>query len=332
MRDAEQKLLRAIGEIDDRLVLEAATLQFKPKRWGHLIALAACVALVVAAPAFLSQNKGSPEAGLKEEAIAESAVHESAPMESVNDMIADATEGIDNERQFGPIGLGMPADQVQNLLGEPDSTEVGEYPVWQYAGLTITFHPFNDTVRTIDVRDGCALTLPTGIGMGSTQDAVAAAYTDGWMHENDRSEMVYEWNCLTIVISDGVVSSIHLADLSDPMLDALTVSEITLYQTDNSGWLTTKVIKKAAKMICTVLTISEPEAATAETSGTSLWMDFGNGTAVEVYGNDHAAVYTYEGTFDPTDTSNLNHYLSGVFLDLDEYVALALEDPTAGWN
>ena len=62
MRDAERRLFRCIGGIDDELILEAATARFRPKRWGHLIALAACLALVLTIPAFLNQNKGGPEA------------------------------------------------------------------------------------------------------------------------------------------------------------------------------------------------------------------------------------------------------------------------------
>ena len=82
-----------------------------------------------------------------------------------------------------------------------------------------------------------------------------------------------------------------------------------------------------------MLTISEPEEAIGEKSGVSMWMDFGNGTAVELQGNDRAAVWTYSGdTFDPNKTDGLTWHLTGVFQGLDDYVAQALEDPTATWD
>ena len=134
-------------------------------------------------------------------------------------------------------------------------------------------------------------------------------------------------------MQNGQVNRVIVEYLGDLMLDALSVNEITIYRWTGKFWETTTVLDKAAKYICTVLTISEPEDAAGEKTGVSMWMDFGNGTAVELPGSDRANVWTYTGdTFDPDKTDGLTWQIGGVFDGLDEYVAAALEDPTATWD
>ena len=129
-----------------------------------------------------------------------------------------------------------------------------------------------------------------------------------------------------------MVYSIDLINLGDPMLESLSVPEITIYTWSGKVWETTTVTNKAAKGICTVLTISEPDVPTAEKTQVSQWMDFGNGTAVELYGDDHASIYTYSDTFDPERVDGMTWRLSGQFPMLDQYVAEALADPDAAWD
>lgn len=338
MRDAERRLLRCIGGIDDELILEAATARFRPKRWGHLIALAACLVLVLTLPAFLNQNKGGPEAapGYEPAESPESSNNKFAETEGVG---GAATEGSSYELSLGGVKLGMTQQEVQVLLGEPSSmVDGGGYSEWKYDALTITFHDFNQTVWTVQAREGCHLKLPTGIGIDSSEDAVKEAYPNAMLGtstppEDGTPDAYYHLDGLTIGLSGGNVCEIRLYRTTDPMLDALSVNEITIYQWVDKQWQTTTVIDKAAKYICTVLTISEPEEATGEKDGVSMWMDFGNGTAVELLGGDRASVWTYTGdTFDPDKTDGLTYQIGGVFKDLDKYVAQALADPTATWD
>ena len=74
-----------------------------------------------------------------------------------------------------------------------------------------------------------------------------------------------------------------------------------------------------------VRTISEPEEASVEKSGITYWLDFGNGTALSLYGNDCASIYSYSGeALDPSKTDGLTWRLNGRFLDLDNYVIRAI--------
>ena len=335
MRDAERRLLRCIGGIDDELILEAATACFRSRRWGHLIALAACLALVLTIPAFLNQSKPGPEAapGYEQAESPESSNNKFTGTESPE------LEGSSYDLSLGGVELGMTQQEVQVLLGKPSSmVDDGGYNEWKYDSLTITFHDFNQTVWMMQAQESCQLKLPTGIGIGSSEDAVKEAYPDAMLGtstppEEGMPDTYYHLDGLTIGLSGGNVCEIRLYRTTDPMLDALTVNEITIYQWIDKQWQTTTVIDKAAKYICTVLTISEPEEATGEKDGVSMWMDFGNGTAVELLGGDRASVWTYTGdTFDPDKTDGLTYQIGGVFTGLDEYVAQALADPTATWD
>ena len=342
MKDTEFRLLRCIGSIDDEPILEADTMRFKPRRWGHLAALAACLALVLTIPAFLksgpspyesagalptflNQSKGSSEAGTP---------YEDAAIVTEE---ASAAEGSNYDLSLGGIQLGMTEADVFSILGKPMDQENG----WlNYNGISIEISQFQPQVITIDLRNG-PLTLPSGIGPGSSVEELQKVYPE--LERNDQHEDVLNPGTIlysldqgdqrmTVAVQNGQVIRIIVEHLGDLMLEALSVNKLTIYQWEDTGWSTTEVIDKAAKYICTVLTISEPDPPTAERSGTSLWMDFGNGTAVEVYGNDHAAVFTYEGTFDPEQTDGLTLHLDGEFTGLDQYLAQALEDPDLGWD
>lgn len=328
MRDAERRLLRCIGGIDDELILEAATARFRARRWGHLIALAACLALVLTIPVFLNQSKPGPEAAPGYEYL-------TSP-ESGNTLAGTEDpelEGGSYDLSIGGIKPGMTEEEVISILGEPMDQENG----WiNYNGISIEISRFLPQVITIDLRNG-SLTLPTGIGPGSTEEELLNTYPG--LEQNDDHEGVTIYTLeqpdqrMTVSVRNSQVDRVIVEHLGDLMLDALTVNEITIYQWNGKIWDTTTVIDKAAKYICTVLTISEPEEATGEKDGVSMWMDFGNGTAVELLGGDRASVWTYTGdTFDPDKTDGLTYQIGGVFQDLDKYVSEALADPTATWE
>ena len=128
------------------------------------------------------------------------------------------------------------------------------------------------------------------------------------------------------------MTTLRLEDHRNPMLEALSAERLTIHQWNGTQWQSTTVIDKAAKGISTVLTISEPEEATGIISISPTWIDFGNGTVVELFGEDRAAIWTYEGVFDPVCAPIMTWHLTGVFQDLDEYVARALANPTETWE
>jgi len=384
MRDAERRLFRCIGGIDDELILEAATARFQPNLWGHLIALAACLALVLTIPAFLNQNKGGPEAapGYEQAESPESSNNKFAGAEGGEGIPASepnyGTAAILKTESIGGLYLGMPEEEITSLLGEAwndwtepftgndgfprlrwyfDSGEPNERSdydlVLEMIDLGSGWH-----LNHITVNAGCNLPLSRqNISIGSTLDAVTFAYADGGMTDlregktaNGDTWAYYavggnwdpfdsSWSGLLFTLYNDKVTLITYGplvvdDVADPsLLDALTVNEITIYQWNGKIWETTTVIDKAAKYICTVLTISAPEEASGEKDGVSMWMDFGNGAAVELLGGDRAAVWTYTGdTFDPDKTDGLTYQIGGVFRDLDKYVSEALADPTATWD
>ena len=112
----------------------------------------------------------------------------------------------------------------------------------------------------------------------------------------------------------------------------LTSNALTVYTPTAEGWQTTEVVERAAKRVCTVLTICEPEPAETHEDALTAWLDLGNGTVVGLYSADYAVVYTCEGDFDPDDTAALTPHIEGIFYDLDATLAAALENPTETWD
>lgn len=112
----------------------------------------------------------------------------------------------------------------------------------------------------------------------------------------------------------------------------LTSNEITVYTPVPDLWMITQVTDRAAKRICTILTISEPNPAEQPGDVPTAWLDMGNGTVVGLFSRDYAVVYSCDGLFDPHSADSLTPHLQGVFLGLDDTLAKVLENPTETWN
>jgi len=235
---------------------------------------------------------------------------------------------------YGNLALDLTQEQVRAALGEPEQIWNKESLCWVYPTLMLRFHSFDDTVSQISTMAGCEITLPNGIGLGSSEEYVKEAFPDAYVnpkYNENNADTCYEVysgsKTLLIGTADGEVVYMSLTCHEDPMLKALTASEITIYTPVDAGrsWESVTVGGKEAKGICTVLTISEPEEASVEKSEITYWLDFGNGTALSLYGNDCASIYSYSGeALDPSRTDGLTWRLNGRFLDLDNYVIRAI--------
>lgn len=234
------------------------------------------------------------------------------------------------------LQLGMTMAEVEAILGKPELVTDDEEIRWSYEALTITFHSFNERVSEIRALTGCAFTLENGISPGSTREDVLAVYPQAYEIDGDLDiDKVNSWiyvddpdRGLQIGVTNGVVSVIICKDYGNPLLEALTVNEITLY---TPGREAVRATDKAAKRICTVMTISEPEEAPTPEGSPIGWLDFGDGTAVCLYEGDYAAVLRYKGTFDPETMQNLKSHLEGIFFGLGDAFTHALENPTETW-
>lgn len=227
MRDAERRLLRCIGEIDNELILEAEQVRFPARRWTGLLALAACLAVILTVPRLLPVQKTAESSALSGDKTAAN-----GPMED----IAAGTESAE-------------APELDEEYCEEPWDGIGEPPA--------------------------AVELPYN----------------------------------------------------------LTSGELSYYEWDGKVWAKTRIIDKAAKHICITMTISDPEEAFKEKDGVSRWIDFGNGTAAELRGDDIASIYTYTGdVFDPEKTDGLTWHLEGRYTGLDAAVAQSLANPTETWD
>lgn len=238
------------------------------------------------------------------------------------------------ETSSGPLKLGMTMTEVETVLGEPELVTESEEIRWSYEALNITFHRFNERVSEIRALTGCSFTLDSGIDLGSREEDILDVYPQAYEINGDLDiDKVNRWFCvdnpddsLEIGVTNGIVSVMIWKDHGDPLLEALTVNELILYPAEG---IPVQAIDKAAKRICTIMTISEPEAAPMPEGAPIGWMDFGDGTAVCLYDGDYAVVFRYEGTFEPTLTAST--HLEGIFLGLGDAFAQALENPSETW-
>lgn len=279
----------------------------------------------------------------------------------------------------------MKREDVQAMLGEPDSVsntgdiqrEDGVWEVcWFYntSGSADVQYDLRLRFTNTGMRDGsgsvlsevwtqspCDWTLDTGIGIGSPQEAVEAAYPDAvWTHEtmieNDQ-EIPYDLYELTsgdlfmlIRVEAGEVSHIsfgglnayHFRDEDEPApadpytftpYDTLSGGTVTAYSRTESGWEKQVLTEKRAKHLVTALNIMDPEPSAVQGEPV-IWLEFESGGVAALYDESGAgAIYRLEDTSafeaalssgeDPTDALTLIEYC--IFPGVWDDVLSALE-------
>lgn len=394
-----QDLFRCIGDLSDTMIEEAADIRRK-KRWLPIAALAACAVLAISIPLAVRSANSTKSASTADTSAAETPAAE-APAET--DSAVGATESPREPEasggwedsdpiaarilstEIGGLRLGMKREDVQAMLGEPDSVsntgeiqrEDGVWEVcWFYntSGSADVQYDLRLRFTNTGMRDGsgsvlsevwtqspCDWTLDTGIGIGSPQEAVEAAYPDAvWTHEtmieNDQ-EIPYDLYELTsgdlfmlIRVEAGEVSHIsfgglnaeHFLDEDEPAptdpytftpYDTLSGGTVTAYTRTESGWEIQVLTEKRAKHLVTALNIMDPEPSAVQGEPV-IWLEFESGGVAALYDESGAgAIYRLEDTSafeaalssgeDPTDALTLIEYC--IFPGVWDDVLSALE-------
>ena len=225
-------LFRCIGDLSDEFIEEAAEIRRK-NRWLPIAALAACAVLAVSIPLALrgaqkSESTASDTSAAIERPAEDASVGEdettadapaAAESESGSGYRADSSaEEQILEASLHGLRLGMTSKQVLQLLGDPDSysnsgaveREDGLWEIcWFYntSGSTDVLYDLRLRFVGTGLRDGsesvlnevwaqspCTWTLDTGIGIGSPQEAVDAAYPDAAFEPGDtENSWVYSY-------------------------------------------------------------------------------------------------------------------------------------------
>lgn len=395
-----QDLFRCIGDLSDTMIEEAADIRRK-MRWLPIAALAACAVLAISIPLAV-RNLGYKSAADAETPTTESPVSDEKPAEDSisgspeppRDGSPEADGGWEDSdsvaariltTELGGLRLGMKREDVQAMLGEPDSVsntgeiqrEDGVWEVcWFYntSGSADVQYDLRLRFTNTGMRDGsgsvlsevwtqspCNWTLDTGIGIGSPQEAVEAAYPDAvWTHEtmieNDQ-EIPYDLYELTsgdlfmlIRVEAGEVSHIsfgglnaeHFLDEDEPAptdpytftpYDTLSGGTVTAYSRTESGWEKQVLTEKRAKHLVTALNIMDPEPSAVQGEPV-IWLEFESGGVAALYDESGAgAIYRLEDTSafeaalssgeDPTDALTLIEYC--IFPGVWDDVLSALE-------
>lgn len=394
-----QDLFRCIGNLSDTMIEESADIRRK-KRWLPIAALAACAVLAISIPLAVRSANSTKSASTADTSAAETPAAE-APAET--DSAVGATESPREPEasggwedsdpiaarilstELGGLRLGMKREDVQAMLGEPDSgSNTGEIQredgVWEVcwfyntSGSADVQYDLRLRFTNTGMRDGsgsvlsevwtqspCDWTLDTGIGIGSPQEAVEAAYPDAvWTHEtmieNDQ-EIPYDLYELTsgdlfmlIRVEAGEVSHIsfgglnaeHFLDEEEPApadpytftpYDTLSGGTVTAYSRTESGWEKQVLTEKRAKHLVTALNIMDPEPSAVQGEPV-IWLEFESGGVAALYDESGAgAIYRLEDTSafeaalssgeDPTDALTLIEYC--IFPGVWDDVLSALE-------
>ena len=248
--------------------------------------------------------------------------------------------------ELGGLRLGMKREDVRATLGEPDSVsntgelqrEDGVWEVcWFYntSGSADVQYDLRLRFTNTGMRDGsgsvlsevwaqspCNWTLDTGIGIGSPQETVDAAYPDAvWTHEtmieNDQ-EIPYDLYELTsgdlfmlIRVEAGEVSHIsfgglnaeHFWDEAEPAptdpytfipYDTLSGGMVTAYTRTETGWDMQVLTEKRAKRLVTAFNIMDPEPGGTQGEPV-IWLAFESGGVAALYDESGAgAIYRLE--------------------------------------
>ena len=395
-----QDLFRCIGDLSDTMIEEAADIRRK-KCWLPIVALAACAVLAISIPLAV-RNLGYKSAADAETPTTESPASDEKPAEDgisgspdpSRDGSPEADGGWEDSdsvaariltTELGGLRLGMKREDVQAMLGEPDSvSNTGEIQredgVWEVCWFYNTsdsadvLYDLRLRFTNTGMRDGsgwvlskvwaqspCDWTLDTGIGIGSPQEAVDAAYPDAvWTHEtmieNDQ-EIPYDLYELTsgdlfmlIRVEAGEVSHISFGGLNayhfwgkndpapaDPYTftpyDTLSGGTVTAYTRTEDGWAQQVLTEKRAKLLVITLNIMDPEPS--DTQGEPIvWLQFESGGVAALYDETGAgAIYRLEdpSAFEAALAANedpspaLTLIESCVFPDVWDNVQQALE-------
>ena len=281
--------------------------------------------------------------------------------------------------EIGGLRLGMTEAEVASLHDGPDSfsnsgaVERGDglqEICWFYntSGSADVLYDASLTLVGDDVRDGpdavlCSIwvtspstwTLDTGIGIGSPQEAVDAAYPDAaFAPGSAENTWIYSYTAgdlyLRILVTDGEVSSIDLGGLNEYHLpdeekpapadpytftpyDTLSGGTVTAYARTEDGWTQQVLTEKRAKLLVTAFNIMDPEPS--DTQGEPIvWLQFESGGVAALYDETGAgAIYRLEdpSAFEAALAANedpspaLTRIESCVFPDVWDNVQQALE-------
>ena len=127
-----QDLFRCIGNISDPMIEEAADIRRK-RRWLPIAALAACAVLAISIPLAVRSANSSKSASIADTSAAEMPAAEADGAVGANESPRgepEASGGWEDSdpiaarilaTEFGGLRLGMKREDVQAMLGEPDS-------------------------------------------------------------------------------------------------------------------------------------------------------------------------------------------------------------------
>ena len=348
-------LFRCIGNLSDGMIEEAADIRRKP-RWLPIAALAACAVLAISIPLAVLSANSTKSASTADTSAAETPAAE-APAETDSAVGAtesprepEASDGWEDgdaaarilATEIGGLRLGMTEAEVASLHDGPDSfsnsgaVERGDglqEICWFYntSGSADVLYDASLTLVGDDVRDGpdavlCSIwvtspstwTLDTGIGIGSPQEAVDAAYPDAaFAPGSAENTWIYSYTAgdlyLRILVTDGEVSSIDLGGLNEYHLpdeekpapadpytftpyDTLSGGTVTAYTRTEDGWTQQVLTEKRAKLLVTAFNIMDPEPS--DTQGEPIvWLQFESGGVAALYDETGAgAIYRLEDT------------------------------------
>ena len=242
--------------------------------------------------------------------------------------------------EIGGLRLGMTEAEVASLHDGPDSfsnsgaVERGDglqEICWFYntSGSADVLYDASLTLVGDDVRDGpdavlCSIwvtspstwTLDTGIGIGSPQEAVDAAYPDAaFAPGSAENTWIYSYTAgdlyLRILVTDGEVSSIDLGGLNEYHLpdeekpapadpytftpyDTLSGGTVTAYTRTEDGWAQQVLTEKRAKLLVIALNIMDPEPGDVQGEAV-IWLEFESGGVAALYDESGAgAIYLLE--------------------------------------
>ena len=348
-------LFRCIGDLSDEFIEEAAEIRRK-SRWLPIAALAACAVLAISIPLTLhgaqkfagtaSDTSAAIERPAEDASLGENETTADAPAAGAEDESdgswydSDPAAARILATEIGGLRLGMTESEILDIAGPADDETNGgivdrgdgiQEICWFYntSGSTEVLHDTSLAIAGTDLRGGSdavlseirlsplsTWTLDTGIGIGSPQEAVDAAYPDAsFASGGAENTWIYSYTAgdlyLRIIVKDGEVSGIDLGGLheyhfpdenepapSDPYTftpyDTLSGGPVTAYLRTESGWEKRVLTDKPAKRIITALNIMDPEPSD-RIAEPVLWLEFPSGGAAALYGDDSSgAIYRIE--------------------------------------